>query len=59
MTTTRTYKCNLCRKEIADETGFGVLFVTDFAGRINLTQVKDAENHICAACLDALRIDHA
>ena len=61
MVTTRLYSCNLCRHSISEYgfngrgRGVGIYFVSCADGdKIDIKHIRDAENHVCGECIDAL-----
>lgn len=65
MTTKRTYECNLCHGALDPRSpptrglleGQGVVFGSSVGEQppFRFVNVTDAENHICAACIQGIR----
>lgn len=54
MTTTRTYRCNLCKDqikpgELAKKDGFGIHYIAG-GDALEFKRVSECENHICLPC---------
>lgn len=56
MTTTRTYRCNLCHDPIKEGTGVGLYYRSN---GVNFTVPSEAENHVCQQCLDWIEAEQS
>lgn len=63
MTCRRSYTCNLCNTSIKDVghddrgylEGIGVFFQNSPCPPVKFTRCNESENHICLACVTALK----